>query len=139
MEGLLPRTGTAIESSIVSDPPRTRKRTRPGPTASAVVKMKLTVWSPGPAKATVFVRSPSMRNMASVSRATVTSLMAGLVTKTETGISTRSPGRTTRGKVGRAMRSRRTGTDLPADPNAPSRPPTTMTLTAPKYCGISNS
>ena len=44
----------------------------------------------------------------------------------------------TRGRVGRIIRSWRTGTDFSATPKAPSWPATTMTRTAPTYCGILN-
>ncbi len=95
--------------------------------------------SPGPANATVFVRSPTISNSPFVSTLTVTCLISGLVTNTVTGMTMSSPGLATRGRVARVIRSRRTGTDFSAEPKAPPRPATTMTRTAPKYCGIMSS
>ena len=63
----------------------------------------------------------------------------GSSANTETGSATLSSGPSTRGSVASSISGRRTKAACSAAPKAPSRPATTITRTAPTYCGIATS
>ena len=107
------------------------------PRPGFVRRRKSTTSSPTAANDSVFFASATTSSGPEVVTESATSFTFGSSAKTETGSATLSSGPSTRGRVARSISGRRTKADFSAAPKAPSRPATTITRTAPTYCGIS--
>ena len=96
-----------------------------------------TTSSPTAEKAIDFFASAATSSGPVVVTESATSFTVGSSANTETGSATLSSGPRTRGSVASSISGRRTKAAFSAAPKAASRPATTITRTAPTYCGIS--
>ena len=107
------------------------------PSPGFVLRRKSITSSPTAANDSVFFASATTSSGPEVETESSTSFTFGSRAKTDTGKATLSSGPRTRGSVARSISGRRTKADFSTAPKAPSRPATTITRTAPTYCGIS--
>src|SRR5689334_1637602 len=94
-------------------------------------------FSSGFVKTRSVLGAPTGAKRGSVVTASLTSLIDASLVNTDTGSENCSAGPITRGSVGRIISGARTNTDLSVEPYALPSPATTITRTAPTYCGRS--